>query len=115
MGAKPKDVLEIPTISNKAWERYNHPTQKPVELLRKVILSSSNPDSLIVDPFGGSGTTYAVAEAYGRKWLGSELEVDYCNEITKRMSDPVHLKRIYDAQDQVESQKRREKLRGAKE
>ena len=47
-GAKPKDVLEIPTLSNGSWERYKHPTQKPVELLRKVILSSSNPNLSLI-------------------------------------------------------------------
>ncbi len=75
LGSKPKDVFEIPTISNSSWEKYPHLTQKPVELLRKIILSSSNPDSTILDPFGGSGTTYAVAEAYNRKWIGTELLV----------------------------------------
>ena len=54
-------MLEIPTISNGAWEKYPHETQKPIELLRKIILSSSLQDSYILDPFGGSGTTYAVA------------------------------------------------------
>lgn len=112
LGAKPKDVLEIPTISNRAWERFNHPTQKPVDLLRKVVLSSSNPGNTVVDPFGGSGTTYAVSEAYGRNWLGSELEVDYCKEISKRLLDSDHIERIYRASDESESKKRREKLRG---
>jgi site-specific DNA-methyltransferase (adenine-specific) len=112
LGAKPKDVLEIPTISNKSWERYNHPTQKPVELLRKIILSSSNIDSVIVDPFGGSGTTFAVAEAYGRRWYGSEIDNKYCEEIKNRVSDSTHIARIYSELDQVESEKRRLKLRG---
>lgn len=67
LGAKPKDVFEIPTISNGSWEKTIHKTQKPVELLRKIILSSSNHDSLILDPFGGSGTTYAVAESISEK------------------------------------------------
>jgi len=112
LGAKPKDVFEIPTISNGAWERYPHETQKPVELLRKIILSSSNPDSIILDPFGGSGTTYAVAEAYHRKWLGSELELKYCEIIKERLSDDIHLSRIFSAKDENESQKRRKSLRG---
>lgn len=112
LGAKPKDVLEIPTISNKAWERYNHPTQKPVELLRKIILSSSFKDSLVVDPFGGTGTTYAVAKAYGRSWLGSEQEEEYCKIIQDRLLDESHIDRIFSAVDQVESVKRRDKLRG---
>jgi len=112
LGAKPKDVLEIPTISNGAWEKYPHLTQKPVELLRKIILSSSNPDSTILDPFGGSGTTYAVAEAYNRNWLGTELELEYCNIIKSRLSDDDHISRIANAKDELDSNKRRIKLRG---
>ena len=112
MGAKPKDVLEIPTISNGAWEKTNHPTQKPVELLRKIILSSSNQDSLILDPFGGSGTTFAVAEAYKRKWIGTELEDDYCKLIKDRLSDKDQLARILSCKDEIDSHKRRTQLRG---
>ncbi|MDC8001658.1 DNA methyltransferase [Aequorivita todarodis] len=112
LGAKPKDVLEIPTISNGSWEKTLHKTQKPVELLRKIILSSSNQDSLILDPFGGSGTTYAVAEALGRKWLGTELEDEFCQIIRNRISDKNHLERIISGKDEINSQKRRSKLRG---
>ncbi len=112
LGAKPKDVFEIPTISNGAWEKTNHSTQKPIELLRKIILSSSNPDSLILDPFGGSGTTYAVAEAYKRKWIGTELEDEYCKIIKNRLSDEIHLKRILSCKDENDSRKRRSILRG---
>ncbi len=112
LGAKPKDVLEIPTISNSAWEKYPHLTQKPVELLRKIILSSSNPDSIVLDPFGGSGTTYAVAEAYKRKWLGVELEENYCNIIKERLSNKEHILRISNAEDEISSKNRRKKLRG---
>lgn len=112
LGAKPKDVFEIPTISNGAWEKTIHKTQKPVELLRKIILSSSNPDSVILDPFGGSGTTYAVAEAYKRKWIGTELDDEYCSLIENRVSDKNHLERILSGKDEKNSQKRRSKLRG---
>jgi site-specific DNA-methyltransferase (adenine-specific) len=112
LGAKPKDVLEIPTISNGAWERYNHKTQKPVELLRKIILSSSNTDSFILDPFGGSGTTYAVAEAYKRNWKGNEINKKYCEIIQGRLLDKDHIRRIAGSKDEYASQKRRKKLRG---
>lgn len=112
LGAKPKDVFEIPTISNSAWEKYPHKTQKPVELLRKIILSSSNPDSLILDPFGGSGTTYAVAEAYQRSWLGCELQKEYCEIIRERVSDTNHLERIRGGKDEIDALKRRKSLRG---
>ncbi|MBC8179936.1 MerR family DNA-binding transcriptional regulator [candidate division KSB1 bacterium] len=112
LGAKPKDVFEIPTISNSAWEKYPHETQKPVELIRKLILSSSNTDSIILDPFGGSGTTYAVAEAYKRKWLGTELNTDYCSIIKNRITNSDHISRILSEKDEREAQKRRRLLRG---
>lgn len=112
LGAKPKDVIEIPTISNGAWEKFPHLTQKPIELLRKIILSSSNANDLVLDPFGGSGTTYAVAEAYNRRWIGTELELEYCNVIKDRMADTSHILRISGAKDEVASKNRRKKLRG---
>lgn len=112
LGAKPKDVIEIPAISNGAWEKTIHVTQKPVELLRKIVLSSSHSESVILDPFGGSGTTYAVAEAYNRKWLGTELDFNYCNLIRDRLSDINHINRILSTADETASVKRRAKLRG---
>lgn len=110
-GAKPKDVIEIPTISNGAWEKFPHLTQKPVELLRKIILSSSNQNDLVLDPFGGSGTTFAVAEAYNRRWLGTELELEYCNIIKDRLNDSEHISRILGEKDEIASTNRRKKLR----
>jgi site-specific DNA-methyltransferase (adenine-specific) len=112
LGAKPKDVFEIPTISNGAWEKFAHETQKPIELMRKIILSSSNQDSIILDPFGGSGSTYAVAEAYKRHWIGTELNVFYCDIIKDRLSDQEHINRILSGKDETDSQKRRKSLRG---
>ena len=112
LGAKPKDVIEIPTLSNGSWERFKHETQKPVELLRRVVMSSSNEGDLVLDPFGGSGTTYAVSESYGRRWLGTELEEKYCEQIRLRLEDKGHIKRIKSAKDEKDSNARRKKLRG---
>ncbi len=112
LGAKPKDVLEIPTLSNSSWEKTAHKTQKPVELLRRIILSSSNEGHLVLDPFGGSGTTFAVAEATGRQWIGSELEKSYCKIIKERIEDEKHIERIRSASDEKEANRRRGKLRG---
>lgn len=76
-GAKPKDVIEVPTTCNGMGETTAHPTQKPEELVRKFILASSNENDLILDPFSGSGTTLVVAEQLNRKWLGCEINVQY--------------------------------------
>ena len=112
LGAKPKDVFEIPTLSNHSWERMKHPTQKPVELVKKCVLSSSNPRDIIVDPFGGSGTTYAVAEAFYRQWIGCEPDAEYCEVIKARLTDRHHILRIQQGNDEQNAAKRRELLRG---
>ena len=77
LGAKPKDVLDIPTTCNGMGEKTPHPTQKPEVLLRKFILASSNSGDLVLDPFSGSGTTLVVAEQLGRRWLGCDLNTQY--------------------------------------
>jgi site-specific DNA-methyltransferase (adenine-specific) len=76
-GAKPKDVIEVPTTCNGMGESTPHPTQKPEELVRKFILASSNEGDLILDPFSGSGTTLVVAEQLDRKWVGCEINPEY--------------------------------------
>jgi site-specific DNA-methyltransferase (adenine-specific) len=76
-GAKPKDVIELPTTCNGSDETTPHPTQKPEELVRKIVLASSNKDDLIIDPFSGSGTTLVVAQQLDRCWLGCDNNVEY--------------------------------------
>lgn len=77
LGAKPKDVIEIPTTCNGMGEKTKHPTQKPEELLRKIILSSSDAGDIVLDPFNGSGTTVVVAEQLNRRWVGCEICHEY--------------------------------------
>jgi site-specific DNA-methyltransferase (adenine-specific) len=85
LGAKPRDVLEIPVTSNGMAEKTPHPTQKPEELLRKIVLASSNEGGLVVDPFAGSGTTLVCAEQLGRRWMGCELDETYCSWAAARL------------------------------
>lgn len=84
-GAKPKDVIEIPTTCNGMHEKTSHPTQKPEELLRKLVLASSNVGDLVIDPFLGSGTTVVVAEQLSRKWRGCDTSLEYCQWATRRI------------------------------
>ncbi|MBP6285199.1 MAG: site-specific DNA-methyltransferase, partial [Paludibacteraceae bacterium] len=67
------DVFRIPFINPVANERLDYPTQKPEALLERIIKASSNEGDLIADFFGGSGTTAAVAEKLGRKWISTDL------------------------------------------
>jgi len=84
-GAKPQDVLEIPTTCNGMHEKTPHPTQKPEELLRKIILASSNSGDTVLDPFLGSGTTTVTAEQLKRKWLGCDIKKEYLDWAVKRI------------------------------
>lgn len=64
-----------------------HPTQKPEALLARVILSSSKPGDLVLDPFNGTGTTGAVAKKLGRRYIGLEREKKYASAAEKRLAD----------------------------
>ena len=85
LGAKPKDVIEIPTTCNGMGEKTPHPTQKPEELLRKIILASSNEGDIILDPFVGSGTTAVCAKQLGRQFFGIEQEKEYLKWAVNRL------------------------------
>src|SRR3974390_1024103 len=63
-----------------------HPTQKPEALLQRVILSSSRPDDLVLDPFAGTGTTGAVANHLGRRFVGIERDAKYARAAELRIA-----------------------------
>ena len=65
----------------EAW----HPCQLPEALLERVVSASSNPGDLVLDPFAGSGTTLAVAQRLGRRWLGCELSPSYREKALARI------------------------------
>lgn len=67
------DVWTIPIINPVANERLDYPTQKPEALIERILLASSSEGDLVGDFFSGSGTTLAVAEKLGRKWIGCDL------------------------------------------
>ena len=84
-GAKPRAVLEIPTTCNGMHEKTPHPTQKPEELLRQLVLASTDANDLILDPFVGAGTTAVVAEQLGRRWHGCDTSLDYLQWAAERI------------------------------
>jgi DNA modification methylase len=67
------DVWDIPIISSSSKERVDYPTQKPEGLIERIIRASCPIDGIVADFFAGSGTTAAVAEKLGRKWIVSDL------------------------------------------
>lgn len=67
-------------------ENTNHPTQKPEKLLAKLILASTNQGDLVFDPFMGVGSSIVTAKKLNRKFLGVEIEKEYCLLAAKRLS-----------------------------
>ena len=86
-GGLPKDWWEIPFINSQAKERINYATQKPEALLERIIKASSNEGDLVCDFFGGSGTTAAVAERLGRRWITCDIGKPASLVMRKRFID----------------------------
>jgi site-specific DNA-methyltransferase (adenine-specific) len=84
-GKQMRSVWSIPTTPKSEKEFGAHPTQKPLALLERVILSSTNTDHLILDPFCGSGTTGVAATRLGRKFIGIESDSEYLQLSMKRL------------------------------
>lgn len=79
-----KDVWETSLTKPSEKKFGKHPTQKPIELLEKIILASTNENDLILDPFNGSGTTGIVASKLKRRYIGIEKEKEYLDLTIKR-------------------------------
>lgn len=73
----PGNVWEFPRVRYRMGEYENHPTQKPVALLQRIIKASSNADDTVLDPFSGTFTTSFVAQELGRNSIGIEFQEDY--------------------------------------
>lgn len=73
----PGNVWEFPRVRYRMEEYENHPTQKPVALLERIIKASSNVGDLVLDPFSGTFTTCFVAKELGRKSIGFEIQDEY--------------------------------------
>jgi DNA modification methylase len=71
-------------MSRGATSKYVHPTQKPVELICKALENSSKNEDIIIDCFGGSGSTLIACEKLNRKARVMELDPKYCDVIVKR-------------------------------
>ena len=82
-----EDTWYIPRVCGTFKERAGwHGCQMPEQLLGRIIKLCSNPGELVIDPFGGSGTTLVVAKKLGRKFIGYELSENYAEQIEKRLS-----------------------------
>ena len=86
-GKQMRSVWAINTPQKIEKKFGKHPTQKPEELLRRIVLASTNKGDLILDPFTGSSTTGIIAYLYGRKFIGIDTERKYLDLSIKRFED----------------------------
>lgn len=86
-GAQLDDVWDIPIINSQSNEDVGYTTQKPEALLERIIKASSNEGDLVCDFFGGSGTTAAVAEKLGRRWITTDIGKPAALVMRKRFID----------------------------
>lgn len=86
-GKQMKDVWT--TSTTKKSEKFfgKHPTQKPLKIMERLILASTNEDSIILDPFVGSGTTCVAAKQLNRKSIGIDIERDFIDIAINRIED----------------------------
>ena len=85
------DCIALNRVHRGMEEASAHPSQKPEELLRRLIRFFSMPGDLILDPFMGSGTTLRAAKDLGRRAIGIEIEEKYCEIAVKRLAQEVLL------------------------
>ena len=98
-GQQMTDVWRIPAVS--LWEKQQgkHPTQKPLRLLYRIILASTNEGDTVMDPFSGSGTTGIAANLLGRKYIGIEQDEQFCELSMRRrqaLEDENTRKKLFD-------------------
>ena len=87
MGYNPKDLWSVTRIHKQDPEREDHPTQKPLEIIDRIIKASSPENGIILDPFMGSGTTAIACLKNKRNYIGFEINPLYCEIINKRITN----------------------------
>jgi site-specific DNA-methyltransferase (adenine-specific) len=87
LGAKPRDVIEVPVLCNGMAEKTEHSTQKPEALIERLVLASSAPGELVVDPFVGSGTTAVVCARLARRFVAGDSDPRYTGLARARLRE----------------------------
>lgn len=86
-GVALNDVWDIPILAPVSKERLGYPTQKPLALLERIILASSNPGDVVLDPFCGCGTAIHAAQKLGRRWVGIDITYLAIGLIERRLNE----------------------------
>ena len=82
---EPQDIWSITTPARAEKKFGKHPTQKPLALLERIILASTNPDDIILDPFTGSSTAGVAVIRHNRRFIGIDTNTEYLELSIKRL------------------------------
>lgn len=85
VGYNPKDVWRVSRLHRQHKERRDHPTQKPLEIIERMVKASCPKNGTVLDPFSGSGTTIDASVRNGRYCIAFELNPEYCHMIRERI------------------------------
>jgi len=85
------NIIDSPICQTSGLKekRFNHPTQKPIKIIKHLIEISSNEEDIVLDPFLGSGTTAVACKQLKRKCLGIEISKEYCDISKKRLAQEI--------------------------
>jgi DNA modification methylase len=86
------NILRVPSLKGSSKEKVGHPSQKPIKLIEKLILSATHESDFVLDPFLGSGTTALVCQNLNRNFTGIEIESKYIEMAKNRLKqEPANL------------------------
>ncbi|MBF0200785.1 MAG: site-specific DNA-methyltransferase [Desulfamplus sp.] len=89
LGKNPGDVWDIPNVKSNHVEKTDHPCQFPVGLIERLVLSMTNEDDWVLDPFLGTGTSIVAAIRHKRRGAGAETEIKYVNIAKTRIQEAI--------------------------
>ncbi len=94
IGYNPKDVWSVSRLHRQHAEREDHPTQKPLAIVERMVLASSPPGGLVLDPFMGSGTSAEAAARHARRFAGFELNGEYFAIARRRVAAAARIRAV---------------------
>jgi len=104
-GKQMRNLWEITPPQPREKAKGKHPTQKPLKLLERILLASTNEGDVVLDPFNGSGSTGIAALRLGRKYIGIEISQEYLDLTIKRLEDELATPRLHLTADKASSLK----------
>ena len=100
IGYNPKDVWSVSRLHKQHAEREDHPTQKPLDIIERMVRVSCPPQGVVLDPFAGSGTAISACIANNRRCIAYELNLRYCEIIENRIKKTTG--KLFSSEDSVQ-------------